>query len=870
MTFKKNIKYNNKYKDFDWKKYLEINTDLPRNFSEIDCKSHFLNNGIYEKRIYKLDNIPSDFNWMQYLSINSDLPRNFTENECKIHFLRFGIYEKRFYKIEKIENSTNLLNQVRDENKICKLDYSIIPSGFDWKVYLEINTDLPRNYTKIDCLNHFINYGKNEGRILKKTTFSSIFYANTIFMEVDIFNIILEHIKYSQLLPFSLNDIMTNHNKINNIIAKYSNSYKNSYKNSYSNKLNDSIKQEDVSNMSLIINKTNKPLFLFLRTIEYDDFINFTDIYNSFIFILDLPNSYTGGTKEFINNINLKYSEHNKLLFLRPNNKKLYDIYFENMKIVDLNDSLVINLINLNKFKIDKVFFNHLINFSENIINFIFSLEHIKKTIITHDHFFITNDLPQNSIDSIYNYLFHDNVDSLGYRKYDYFLNSLDTIVSQNINNIYMINDKYHEKLIISELPDFNLPDNKIISNNQTINVLLIGDIHKFKGAEFVHFLIKDYYKNTNIKVCVFGSLSCYQGDNLHKYKNIHEFNSLLTNYKPNLIIETSVWPETYSYTLTLSMTTQLPILILKKPFHSVVEERVKNYNNAFFYSSLKELDHLINNKKQDFFYTIKPVIYFNNFWDNYFNYQYNEIKVISNQFKDYQILNLMYQKNVVFITSKIDVSENSFSYVSWRNVYTNAQRFEQTINTIASVRKNIPDAFIILFDNSKFNTEDYNNLKSNVDYFINPCHDDSGFLNYYTNNCQFKCLAELSQIIYAYYYFFKHVNFTKINHFFKISGRYYVNENFDYNNFDNDKIIFKQNNMIINRNYLYTSFYKLTKEFLPEFFSKVINIFSNKHEYFSYDLEVIFYEIFHKQATLIDMLGVTQNFACWKFTDMI
>jgi hypothetical protein len=783
--------------------------------------------------------VPIDFDWEEYLDINKDLPRNYTEEQCINHFLNFGLDEKRLYKTLPL------------------------PEDFIWKLYLDLNMDLPRNYTEKQCINHFLNYGIYEKRHYKEVqNLATLFFSYSHFIEVDIFNILLQHIKLRKKIQYLPDKITSSHNQINKIIENYSNSYLKKY--SILNKPDVSMTDNNVDEFSLILDKDHINSFSDFKKIEYTDFINLINIYSSFIFILDLPESYNGGTKVFINNITYKYSQHNNFLFLRPNNN-LYNIYISDIKIVELSVSQIINIINTYKSKIDKFFLNHTILFSQDLLKFIFSLEDVKKTIITHDHFLLTNDLPQNTMDHIYDY-----VEVEKYPVYnEYIYKSVDTIVSQNINNIYMIDSKYHHKLIISELPDFKLSDKKIVTTNKTINVLFIGSLHDLKGCELIKFLINDYYKDTNIKCFVMGELSYYKGKKAHKYKNIDDFNSLLIDYKPNLIIETSVWPETYSYTLTLSMITQLPILILKKPFNSVIEDRAKDYDNVFFYSSLKQLNTLVQSKKQNFFYTIKPIIYFNNFWDNYFNYQYNEFKVINDQFNDYHVLNLMYQKNVVFITSKINVSNVELSYSSSRSIYTSKERLNQTINTINGIKQNIPNAFIILFDNSDFNSKDFNFLNQSVDYFINPCN-DTGFLNYYTNFCKFKCLGEIAQFVYAYYYFFKHVNFTKIKYFFKISGRYYINKNFNYNDYDNSQIIFKQNKKVTDRIYFYTSFYKLTKKFLPVFFNEIIDIYSNKHKYFDKDLEVIFSEKFHKHITLVDTLGITQNYACWNFTDMI
>jgi len=907
MIYSKKNNTNNIPNDFNWKVYLDLNTDLPRNYKLKDCIKHYLTYGQYENRIYKnteplhdfddlvyiskpddsiintdstsstskpddsiintdstssTSNIPNDFNWKVYLELNADLPRNYKLTDCLKHYLTYGQYEKRNYK---------------------KLE---APKDFDWIVYLEKNIDLPRYFSEQQCIQHYFRFGQYENRIFKKFIgLDTLIYKDNNFINACIFNIILEYIKLTLNLPISWNTIVKNHEKINNIIENYSNIYENLNKKIYlisNESKNDMIKTNLNEDMTLIIDTNHINQLANFKKVEYNYLINsLINIYDSFIFILDLPENHGGGTKEFINNIYFKYSKHNNFLFLLPNKNddNLYNIYISDMKIVELNVSQIINVINLINEKIDKIFCNHILFFSNDLLKFIFSLKNnIKKTIITHDHFLLTNNLPQTTIDFIYNFISEDEEDededeecqNINYiRHNDYIFDSVDTIISQNIKNIYLIKQKYLHKLIISDLPDFYSSDEKFITSNNTINILFIGGLHSLKGGDFVEFLIRDYYKDTNINYLVLGALSNFKNKHTHLYSNIDEFNKLLINFKPNLIVETSVWPETYSYTLTLSMLTQLPILILKKPFHSVIEERVKDYNNVFFYSSLRELNTLIHSKKQDFFYSIKPIVYFNMYWDNYFNYQYNQIKVISDQFNDHYILNSMYKKNVVFITSKIHVSNVELSYSNSRSIYTNEERLNQTIITINSIKKYIPDVFIVLFDNSTFNNIDFNILKNSVDYFINPYY-DKGFLDYFTNKCKYKCLAELSQLIYAYYYFFKHLNFTRINNFFKISGRYYINDNFDFTTYENDNLIFKKNQKVIDRRYLYTSFYKLPNHFLPEFFNTLLDIYYNKQNYFNKDLEVIFSEKFEKYTTLVDTLGITQIFSCWNFTDII
>ena len=67
-------------------------------------------------------------------------------------------------------------------------------------------------------------------------------------------------------------------------------------------------------------------------------------------------------------------------------------------------------------------------------------------------------------------------------------------------------------------------------------------------------------------------------------------------------------------------MITQLPILSLKKNFNNVIENRLKEYNKKYFYNNIENFFEIIQqNIKQDYFYTINPIVYYNSFWDQIF-----------------------------------------------------------------------------------------------------------------------------------------------------------------------------------------------------------------------------------------------------------
>lgn len=235
-----------------------------------------------------------------------------------------------------------------------------------------------------------------------------------------------------------------------------------------------------------------------------------------------------------------------------------------------------------------------------------------------------------------------------------------------------------------------------------------------------------------------------------------------------------------------------------------------------------------------------------------------------------YKLINLN-NKNVVFITSKIYVSNTKFSYVDNRSVYTPDERYTQTIETIISIRNNIPNSYIVLFDNSVFTNNNYFNfLNNNVDKFINVT--DDKFLNFYTDKYEYKAFADISQQLVFYNSFFKLVDIKTIKNFFKISGRYLINYSFNFNDYDNNNIIFKKNNNVTDRDYYYTCFYKLTPNIIHEYFDKLQMLIDNKHLYENNvsDLEVILPKMLIDKITLLQNLGITQRIAVFNTIENI
>jgi hypothetical protein len=336
---------------------------------------------------------------------------------------------------------------------------------------------------------------------------------------------------------------------------------------------------------------------------------------NSFILIIDFAN-IGGGTSHFIECIISRYKLQQTFLIIRNIKKQIYLTINDEYELDNIynENSLYLFLLE-NRDNIEKIFVNHVIGHSPNFIQNIFNLNKTVTTI-THDFKYIFDK---------FNYKFNEMYEQMirkNFKKDSININNFHQIITQNVANLYIYNNYIQDKdkIVITPLPDYKNPKDFINTNNDKIVIGIIGDmIYDIKGLCVFEKIYNFYKDNNNVEFVVFGN--CNNLTNLIKqpYKNIDELNSFLEKYKPNILIELSIWHETYSYTLSLAMITQLPIIYLKKNEKSVIENRLSAYNKAYSFTTLKEFDFLINEHKQNFLYTIEPIIYFNDFWDNYF-----------------------------------------------------------------------------------------------------------------------------------------------------------------------------------------------------------------------------------------------------------
>jgi len=164
---------------------------------------------------------------------------------------------------------------------------------------------------------------------------------------------------------------------------------------------------------------------------------------------------------------------------------------------------------------------------------------------------------------------------------------------------------------------------------------------------------------------------------------------------------------------------------------------------------------------------------------------------------------------NLVLITSVINTPDKPLSYSKVRSVFTREERYEQTKKTIKSIKENIPDYKIMIVECTDFTEEEKSYFEKECDYVLNLWDKKKLHANIFGLS---KSHGEGTMTIEALSYII--ANNFEYNKLFKISGRYWMTDCFNYKLFDNKKSNFHKINGAINN--IYTAFYKIPYNLTP------------------------------------------------------
>ena len=199
---------------------------------------------------------------------------------------------------------------------------------------------------------------------------------------------------------------------------------------------------------------------------------------------------------------------------------------------------------------------------------------------------------------------------------------------------------------------------------------------------------------------------------------------------------------------------------------------------------------------------------------------------------------------NITLITSIINISNKPLSYTTCRSVYTKSERFDQTKYTIETIKKYIPDNKIYLVECSDLTDDERKYFVENTDIFFNIYDLNNTETTKKITDSASKSLCEGTMTILALQKLFN--NNIPFKNLFKVSGRYYLNEKFNYDLWNNENIIVKPVG-IENYPWTHTTIYKLPYdcakkwlnfllESLVQFnnvgYEQIFSIFLEKHEH--------------------------------------
>jgi hypothetical protein len=177
---------------------------------------------------------------------------------------------------------------------------------------------------------------------------------------------------------------------------------------------------------------------------------------------------------------------------------------------------------------------------------------------------------------------------------------------------------------------------------------------------------------------------------------------------------------------------------------------------------------------------------------------------------------------DLVLITSVINTGKLAWSYTETRSTYSAEERYNQSLQTIDSIKKYLPEAKILFVECSDIPNEYITTLSAKVEYFINQ---------YNISEAKAACLetnkkgfGEAIQTKLAIEYIIeKNLTFDR---FFKISGRYFLTDKFVSDKYRTDVYTFKKRadtgNHIIT---ISTVLYSFPMAFIHNFYSCVTEV---------------------------------------------
>jgi len=202
--------------------------------------------------------------------------------------------------------------------------------------------------------------------------------------------------------------------------------------------------------------------------------------------------------------------------------------------------------------------------------------------------------------------------------------------------------------------------------------------------------------------------------------------------------------------------------------------------------------------------------------------------------------------KECIIVTSVVQTTTKPLNYSKTRSIYSHQHRFEQTLETIESIRTHMPNTHILLVECSP-PSEWMDQLKSNVDQFINLEFNDL------VNNSLDKGIGEKTLLLTAL------SNLTEeYSNIYKISGRYVLQNKIEWE--PSEFPTFCKTNNYGMENGVHTFFYRIPNSKLS-LFKEVLNSYEGGC------IENFFSTKFENQINYIDRIGILVRWSCYDST---
>ena len=211
--------------------------------------------------------------------------------------------------------------------------------------------------------------------------------------------------------------------------------------------------------------------------------------------------------------------------------------------------------------------------------------------------------------------------------------------------------------------------------------------------------------------------------------------------------------------------------------------------------------------------------------------------------------------KDCVIVTSIVEITDKPLIWATVRSIYSHKQRFEQTLETIESIRTHLPDTNIILAECSP-DSEYMKELEKRVDIFINTYPNDMIRDGYHKGVCEAQLML----------YVFDRVDLTAYKNIFKMTGRYKLTDKFSKGTWMNDSPTGCVTNWYSsNQNpIMHTFFYKITNNELPivkHTFENMVNTDTDGA------MELILYDTLKSILNVIHEIGIEVRWSCHNST---